>query len=118
MKTAILPGLILSMWLALGCGGKVITEGNGNAGGGGTGGSSGGAQQGGSGPCSAVECTEDPGSCSCVTLCPGDKLRADCSMKDGTVVCECHLGAGYLGTCGQPQGSICTLPGGCCEQYL
>lgn len=119
MKTAILPGLLLSIALAFGCG-KVVTEGTGNTGGGGSGGSSGhgGGQQGGSGPCSAVDCSSDSTSCSCVTLCLGPKLRADCKMQEDTMVCECHRDAVYMGTCGQIGGSTCSLPGGCCEQYL
>lgn len=120
MRSWTLAALLLSFGSATACG-QVVIDGGGNTGGGGDGGatSGGAAAAGGGGPCSDVTCSGDAISCSCVTTCPGKKLKADCAYKeDQTLVCECHLDGGYLGICGQSGGSACALPGGCCEAYL
>lgn len=126
MKTTSLLGFIVPLALLFGCGGKVVIDREGGRGGGGAGGSAnggsangGGSAQGGAGSCQGVDCTGDSAACSCETTCPGEVLRADCKMGgSSTVICECHLDAIYLGTCGQTSDDACTLPGGCCTEYL
>lgn len=107
--------------LALGCGGMVIVEGDGNTGGGGEGGDTGPTTtiSGDPGKCAAIDCSGAGTYCSCITTCMGPDLRADCNLKsDGTIVCECHLDDGYLGLCANFGGDLCGLPSGCCLDYL
>ena len=120
MKTALYTGLIVSVFLVQGCGQVVIDGSHGRSGSAGQGGTSGdgGSDQGGDGLCGTADCSGDGTSCSCVTTCPGTKLRADCQYKGDTLVCECHKDANYMGTCGESGGPACSLPGGCCEDYL
>jgi len=121
MKSTALLASMASLALLFGCGGMVVVERDGGRGGDGAGGSSndGGGAQGGAASCDDVDCTSNGASCSCETQCMGPVLRADCAMTDdSTVICECHYDGGYMGTCGEVAGSACSLPNGCCTDYL
>jgi hypothetical protein len=110
---------LVPLALVLGCNGSVIVDGEGGRGGGGSSGSvNGGGSQGAGGPCGSVKCVGDAFSCLCETTCAGPVMRADCEMDGNTVICECHNEGSYLGTCGQVGESACTLPEGCCTDYL
>jgi hypothetical protein len=129
--SAMLSGALL-LWA---CGGKVVIEGDGNAGGeGGEGGGTGVTTSNGS-AADAAQSSAAGGTiwcqgqtscsglgtdnCSCLRSCSDTTLKAVCAPNEkGQIICICSYDDVFSGTCFETTNKSCNIDQGCCAKYF